>query len=284
MRILFLIPLLLIVPLSSFATPVYTPYIFSPQYPSKSLIDNGFNTLLYVYTSRGDLQTSFPEVKQGYYVNLINWALGETSNDSSYSTLHPFSSIWSFLISNKQYIPNQGYQYPSSIKFPGMSFSTGHENQWFFSQGQGSQFRCHSYSGLGNYTIDSIEGMISYAKTDQPKNNFDQSMTHIALSRNSYQSSNGTYSDNPCIENGNTLINSWYPFITLDTDKIIIGSFNLKLGQGVNSTDVYFSVHPNIVVPPHYYLVFYTDQGSINPGNLTTSQDDLEPQLIVNVH
>jgi len=282
MKILFLIPLLLLIPLSSFAT---NGFVFTPQYPSKFIVDNAMNTALNVYNSRLDLQNAFPEVRQGYYTNLIVWIYSEQPSDSSFNILQQYNNIWSFFISNKQYIPNQGYQYPQPVKISGQSFTTGHEYEWFYSQGEEGKFRCTSYSGFGNYTIDSIEGMISFAKIDQPKNNFDQSMTHVFVSNSYFQSAGGSTTDSVCMKNGVTPITAWGTLgLGNDTKAEVLGSFNLKLGQGINSTDVYYSVHPNVLVPPHYYLTFMTDEGSQYAGNLTNTWTDLEPQLTVNVH
>lgn len=274
-KALYIIPLLFLLPLQSMALIQE-----NPSNPSIKSLTNSMNILSSTYYTRPDLQTAYPEVKQGNYINLIQWAINEPSNDSNYVLLHPNLSNYIYLSNNISLI----IDYPISFRdMQDISIPLGHEGLWFFNQNQMFHFRCWSYANLGNYTLDSIEGTISYAKINETKNSFEQAMTVIFLSKYNYNSpdtnntSTQTTSSDCKTQFGTT---ASYTDLFNDNTAIWIGEHNLKLGSGQNSTDVYYSVHPNITIPPKYYLVFITDEGGTN-GNV--GFDDLEPQLVAHI-
>lgn len=148
---------------------------------------------------------------------------------------------------------------------------------------QNNHFRCISYPGYGNKTLDSIVGTLSYAGLQQNQGQFSETLINVFLTKLNYSSPDASPKSN-LVSYYDCLIPSgpMLSFSNLGNDNSIIqiAKMNIKTsnGQGQN---LYYSISPGVVIPPKYYITILIQDYTNIPLNQV---DDSEANFIMLYH
>lgn len=148
---------------------------------------------------------------------------------------------------------------------------------------QNNHFRCISYPGYGNKTIDSIVGTLSYAGLAQNQGQFSETLINVFLTKVNYSSPDVNPKTNlvsyyDCLlPNGQMLS---FSNLGQDNSTIQLAKANIKTsnGQGQN---IYYSISPGVVIPPKYYITILIQDYTNIPLNQV---DDSESNFIMLYH
>jgi len=233
MKALILIPILLLIPLSSFA------YNYPPVPISNAILKQTWH-------DRTDLQTAYPEVSTGNYTRIYTWATTEPSNANDRSGAE-------LTASNEIKISNSPIVNLATPKVIGIGF------ELLWNSTTNGQYHCSSYGPFYNVTINKIEGS-EYMAIIYSKNlnqSFSESLSRLMISP--FYVTDGT--DGKCHDQKNNVMNwfSWRDNYTNNDMSFIFPAHITKLQYPNMADSQVIDWNVNATIPNGYYINLITD-------------------------
>lgn len=241
MKILFLIPFMLLIPLSSFA------YNYPPVPISNAVLNQ-------VWHDRSDLQIAYPEVSANNYTRIYNWAITEPSGqaDRTNSELQA---------SNEIKITNSPV---NTLPTPKMIAVNG---EWTWDNISNWKYYCESFGPFYNTTVSNADFTESSTIFNMKNTNgsFSESLIRVIISP--FYLSNGP--SGFCYDQTNHEMNwiNWRDYYLNQQMSFIFPSIISKLQYPTMSETITSNWTINQKIPDGYYINVIVDGASLSANN-----------------